>query len=340
MKSLNRADSSGWLALILAVATVTTLGIHLTRASGPVTKTETALFGILEFLFSIAFAWILSRISFRREFEEGQRRFAIAAYRRVREIERTADRLLIRTSERSGAATPELSHEIDVIRQIAIGIQDAVRSSIADWGEIIGDEITAVEKIEEIRTKKSRLLMETDSRRLQQQPNPRDLAISESLKELNQQLTELRKGLPASLQLLEESDESDNTWGQTTLEFVEELQSNNSIELLCFWEPDRGFERLAKELRIGEKLNFAIGDIGPRIAALVARDESGKSVGAVFNTSMASPYHEFMAVVATMMGSSKFSGEVVSFDEQDTSSERVYFRVKLAPDLKRWQRLN
>ena len=96
------------------------------------TKTETALFGILEFVFSISFAWILSRISFRAEFEEGQRRFAIAAYRRVREIERTADRLLIRTSQSSSGASLELTHEIDVIRQIAIGIQDAIKSSIAD----------------------------------------------------------------------------------------------------------------------------------------------------------------------------------------------------------------
>ena len=161
----------------------------------------------------------------------------------MREIERTADRLLIRTSQRSSGASLELTHEIDVIRQIAIGIQDAIKSSIADWAEIIGAEITTVEKIEELRTKRARLLIETDSTRSQTVGQMNNLAMAESLANLNQQLSDLKNSLPASLQVLEEADDSDNRIDRTMTDLFEELAERDYIELKCFWEPDVGFEK-------------------------------------------------------------------------------------------------
>ncbi len=125
------ADSSTRLLSLLGIALIATLILEIAR-SGGMTKTEVTLFGILQFVFALTFAWILSKVSNKREFEEGQRKFAIAAYRRVREIERMIDRLLMRSSTKGGTDT-EISHEVEVIKQIGIGIQDTVRSSISDW---------------------------------------------------------------------------------------------------------------------------------------------------------------------------------------------------------------
>jgi hypothetical protein len=84
IEKLKEVDTSKWFSLLLGLALVATLIIEIVR-SGGITKTETTLFGILQFVFSLALAWILSRVSYKKEFEEGQRKFAIAAYRRVRE---------------------------------------------------------------------------------------------------------------------------------------------------------------------------------------------------------------------------------------------------------------
>jgi hypothetical protein len=326
-----RSASPGWFAVIFGVATLGTLTLHLLRAS-EITKTETALFAILEFLFSIAFAWVLSKISFRREFEEGQKRFAIAAYRRVREIERTADRLLIRTSQRTSDSTSELTHEVDVIRQIAMGIQDAVRSSIADWAEIIGDEITTVEKIEELRTKKSRLLMESDSMRVQATGQVRDATIAANLENLNKQLSDLRETLPASLQVLDESEDSKDTYSQTVSELLEELEDQGYVELMGFWEPDAGCDTNVDHLKPGAKLFFSIGDVGPRIATYAVRDEDNRCVGVLFNTSTSSgSYNEFAVVLARTLGKSDFQGTFLGVDEEDEQSGRVYFKAKAMP---------
>ncbi|HEY7770496.1 MAG TPA: hypothetical protein VIB55_20200, partial [Longimicrobium sp.] len=151
--SLPRAFS-----VIFGLLAAGTLVAQVISARGTPTTLETALFSVLQFVFSLAFAWILTRIAAREEFVASQKAFAIAAYRRINEIDEGVGRLIARANAQARAASPELLRELDVTIAIALGVRASIKSSIADWGDVIGDEITTIKRIEEIQDQQVALL--------------------------------------------------------------------------------------------------------------------------------------------------------------------------------------
>jgi hypothetical protein len=152
----SKQDGMTWFfAILLGFAALAVVIFQVDLLSSPGTQqasitAETALFSTLQFVLSIGFAWVLSRASFRREFAEGQKAFATAAYRRTREIEAATNRLITRTSRPRPEGSPDLKNELEVISAVALGIQQAVRFSIADWSDVIGEEIEKLEEIEQL----------------------------------------------------------------------------------------------------------------------------------------------------------------------------------------------
>ena len=140
-----------WFAVALALLTAATIILRISTCNAETTKLETTLFSILQFLFSIGFAYVLAQIVPRDQFMKSQRRFAVAAYRRIKEIDRGVEHLLSRTRYQMKVVSKETLRELEVIRAIAAGICESIKSSVADWGDVIREEIETLEKIEETR---------------------------------------------------------------------------------------------------------------------------------------------------------------------------------------------
>ena len=177
------------VSILLLIATVATIILQILFSSPTSTKIETSLFSILQFVFSLAFSWVLARVSLRSEFQESQKKFAISAYRKIIEINNAVNRLISRTTSHMGKVENSTDHELDVITEIGVGIRESIRSSISDWADIIGDEIETVEKIQMIREKQSlEDLHATSPKTDTNQPDESDAAVEKLISTLPKSL--------------------------------------------------------------------------------------------------------------------------------------------------------
>lgn len=331
-QSPNRIDTSVTLAGALCLLAVVTLVTQIIRCGAEMTTTETALFGILQFVFSIAFAWILSRASYKKEFEENQKKFAIAAYRRIREIEHTVSRLLTRIKSRRSGSSPEINQELDVLQEVTSSILTTSRSSISDWADIIGDEITIVEELEKLRQERSSYIEDADLRAftLPTEGFSGIAPLKERLDAWNEKVAELFERLPASLQVIERQEVPEGfSRMKTEMAFWDELQDHKCIVLGGFWEPDTGLERDVRE--VDRNAVYTItrgGQIGSRSNPVVLKDSDGESIGIITNKHWASDYETFAAAFFDVLGTISVKVKIELIEAQDPASKRVYFRVR------------
>lgn len=319
-------------SIILAGLAAITLGFQIYRVGPQTTTTETTLFGILQFLFSVGFSWVLSKASFRREFEESQRRFAFAAYRRIREIERTCERLIARVSPVSIGQPENTTKDFEVIMQIALGIQDTVRSSIADWADIIGREIETVERIDSI--KDEQLLISrsegTDAQEFLQSDNSTENEKSIRAAALDSELKKLQESLPTSLRLAELlHNQREETREDVRNKLLSTMDDDNRIVLEGFWEDNAGFDRSIQELAPGDQVSVSINDSARRIGVLIVSDKDGHKVGMLPNsTGFRCDYSDFIWAVKHLIGKSRFEGEIISISDMN-KSRRVNFIIRV-----------
>lgn len=78
--------------LTIAIVSVIAIATLQINSSETATKTESTLFNVLQFIFSTVFAWLLSAFIGETQQTESQRKFAIGAFRRIKEIERAVNR--------------------------------------------------------------------------------------------------------------------------------------------------------------------------------------------------------------------------------------------------------
>ena len=324
-----------WFAVLLAVLTAATIILRMTTSNAETTVLETSLFSILQFLFSIGFAWVLAQIVSRNEFIRSQRNFAVAAYRRIKEIESGNDRILSRTNyQRKTISNQEALRELEVIRAIASGIQQSIKSSVADWGDVIGEEIETVEKIEEIATKQDRLFSTPSLLEPSGQIRPREQTgtILERLNETEKTLSILVSSLPHSLQLQlspfrEESGLREGDIESQVQILAKQKEEKGYIELSGFWDPS--FERDIREFSVGNRLLVGVYTVGRRTDALIAKDDCGSSVGVITN-SLDLNYEEFTAVIIEYVGKRYFHVEITEIPEQKREAfDRHYFGAKI-----------
>lgn len=153
---------------------------------------EVALFNVLQFTFSIIFTWLFSTATSEKQFKESQRKFAISAYRRILEIDKGIERIITLTEGNN-----EKTNTI-VIQTAAIGIQESIKSSIADWTDIIGPEIETIEEIKYFKA---------------QYPKTEDVSLDNSngkdnivLNNTDNVIKELQDKLPPSLRNIYDSN--------------------------------------------------------------------------------------------------------------------------------------
>jgi hypothetical protein len=255
--------------------------------------------------------WELSRISFRKEFAEGQKAFATAAFRRAREIEGATNRLISRASNRGPEASLELRNELDVILAIASGIQQAVRFSTADWADVIGDEIATIQKIEELTSEEEALRKSPDEEKVAStfQETAQSTLMSNHLMAVEKQLEELRASLPPAFRVLARNGPSDD---EKRLEACKnklsaELKETGCIQLDGFWEENAGFAQSITDFHEGEVLDVQIGDAGNRTAAFLLLGGTSAPIGVIMNavSKKSAKYQTFVEALCKVLNRSR-----------------------------------
>ena len=323
-------DTSERLGAVLAVLAIVTLAAHVFRSGADMSQTETTLFGILQFVFSIAFAWIVSRASSKREFETSQKKFAISAYRRIREVEQSVDRLLARIRGRQQECTGVAAQELNVVQEIARGIQATIVSSTSDWADIIGDEIATVEKVERLRREQSldtaalyRVVSDGDGGRSEE--------VQQRLDDSVRVLNELIAGLPASLQVTEKAGgiaEADGV--KTIIALISEISGQGSLVLEGFWESGYGLDEDIRNCDLSQAFTVVIERCGVEYGPLNLKNMQGETVGRIMNMADVT-YDVFAKSVWTVLGMTEFQVKLEIAEGLNESNGRAYFKVRYTP---------
>ena len=207
---------------------------------------ETLLFNLLQFILTSGFAWFSTRAVSRIEFEESLKKFAISAYRRVADIERMIDRLHTEIEEMISSAPRAESTNLRITEAIVSDTAQIVRSSISDWGDVIGDELLAIEKIKRLEQEKQRLRAIDDS---EEKPESADV------KDIEKTIQQILRTLPPRLQLEAESDKVTTAYTQRAAEwFARRHKDESGLRLTVVTGDSYLHDRDQKTIQIGEVL--------------------------------------------------------------------------------------
>ncbi|MGG3283599.1 hypothetical protein [Paenibacillus solani] len=315
MKRWNLSQVAG---LVFGILLVVTIILQIVNTSETSTKLEQTLFSVLQFIFSIIFGWLVTRISTKNEFEQSQKRFALSAYRRIKEIEKAVNMLIDRTHNKMSAGSEDVRRELESIETNSIFIRETIKSSIADWADIIGEEIDNFNKIEQ---------KEEELNKLQEQQNYLD-NNSEKVDQLNNELKGLIETLPNQLKIVRRIESSFQENLEDNKNIIEAMLSRKGfIEVSGLIDGAFDFEFANEELQVNKEYEVSLGDVKGRIAILVVKNNQGKAIGMITN-SFKHDYSIFMEALTSYLQSSNFRIKVIR-KKINSDSTRVDFKAKI-----------
>jgi len=218
------------IAIVMGSLTVGAFTIQVVTLNKNTTELETILFNGIQFILSLGFAWFSTRAISRSEFDESIKKFAIGAYRRISDIERMISRLQNEIGNMMAHTSDHELHHLEIVNAIVADTIQVVKSSIADWSDVIGDELIVIEKIKRLEEDK----VEKES---SLQNDKED--YEEKLKEINEQITKLISSLPNNLKY----------------DALEKRETSRHLEFAAIWLARRHTEEG------GLKLSVVTGDI-------------------------------------------------------------------------------
>lgn len=315
------------LILLFIISTVTTLVILQINSVETATKTETTLFNILQFIFSIIFAWLLSAFLGESQFIESQKKFAIGAFRRIKEIERSINRTEKYVNLLESEHDEVVHSKVIAIKGGLSSMKDTVRSSIADWSDIIGDELEIskeINKLQKIRNE--------------------DIEINKDLtndktQERDKEIIRLKEQLPH--EFLNELEIDEDFIIENSIEMLAEIwYENNNIILDCFWEEDSGFASPKDILKVDKKFQLARGMTEDRMGALMIYDDNNQVIAVATNILSEEDisYDIFVEAMEQFYGrkfipkvlnGNPLSAKVINIEDFSEKTERIYFQVEI-----------
>ncbi|MCX5695039.1 MAG: hypothetical protein NTW18_00025 [Candidatus Omnitrophica bacterium] len=186
-------------AVILGLLAISCFILQINMLSSQTTQKETVLFNTLQFILTAGFGWFSTRAINRREFEINLKKFALSAFRRITDIDSITGRLrseinnmLFKRSDSDGYC------ELNVISAIVEDTRQMIKSSIADWSDVIGEELKTIEKISNLEQEKEKLNIENVGLDIEKK-------YDKEIKQLDKQIKELNASLPAKLIVAKES---------------------------------------------------------------------------------------------------------------------------------------
>ena len=276
----NATNKSNWqriILILLSLVGVISLVVAQIGYANTATKLEVTLFNTLQLLLSLAFSWLLATGSSERIFHEKQRKFAMAAFRRIKEIERSLLRLDSYVRPRPDATKAQLVEAISMIRVGLAGAQDNVHSSIADWSEVIGSEIEVAHEISRLKSLRGEL----------GEVNSKDAlgrvteSVTNRLSELDEKIQSLRSSLPKELLSVTETEiEVDR---QSLVRQLDQMwKDSGQLRLTGYFDGD-SFDASPDSVAIGETIYLGRGITEHRDGPILAFDIDGGSIGVVLN---------------------------------------------------------
>lgn len=328
MKIFKKANLTVITTALLGVFTILVIGLQIYFQNQETTKLETTLFNILQFLLSLAFSVLLTKMTLKDEFQKSQKKFAISAFRRINEINMGLERLISRVRNQTKGATKETFQELEVINALALSVRGNIKSSIADWADIIGEEIELVQKIESLEGSNEVLLEIPESQSETRKPQIDNAPILKQLEENNAQIDKLMKNLPASLKITtQQTQKKSNSISGIVSRLIKQKKDYGELFFDGFWDPS--FPKNITELAIGSRLYVSIGDVGSRVAILMFKTDKNEPVGVLTNGS-ANKYFEWSEALFQLFGKSTLSTQLVKVSRRlkNDDEARYYFQVK------------
>lgn len=274
---MNRKNLKNYLAIGLLVGVIGITILQILNANST-TKTESALFNILQFIFSVGFSWVISSYFSDLSFNESQKKFAIGAFRRIKEIERSIGRAQHLLTSGKSAIDGEQDNNHNAIMISLLNAQDAVNSSVADLGDIIGDEIHLTKEIERLKgLRKSSDKFEREYLDNLKTTNKSDLNILKKI-------IDLKSELPASLSVEDEKDDDEYHQYELAESMLrQEIADTGKIELRGLWEGNDSFNGDLSNTKSGDTLYISRGFTENRSNVITVFDKYDNLIGIITN---------------------------------------------------------
>lgn len=312
------------LLLALLFMCIVVVMVQVDRSES-ITKLESALLSGLQFLISLVFSWVLSFWVFEIGHKEKQKKFALGAFRRIKEIERN----IVRTADYVDDSIQngdDLRPCLGVVKANLTNARDTVLSSIYDWSDIIEDEIEISAQIEKLERALS---------------IPDDEPVS---KTASVEIEKLSRKLPPSLRQAVRDDRSNRSSTKEAVSYLkQQFRENGSLNLRGFWEAKDSFMKEPESLKAGDVLYIARGITKNRTGVILAYDADGKSVGVI--TNRGSPLQMGYAVFADgldelfgrtlrpkLFGGTPIEAIVTRVESLSPKTNRRYFEVAVGAD--------
>jgi hypothetical protein len=188
------------LMLLLLFSVLALINFLVQMMAGPLPAAVANFMRLLEFAFALILGTLIQLVISREQFLREQKRAALGAYRRVLDIKRAVGRLKTKVENLRRGTPAERRQDLDVVDAIADGLSDTVDSSIGDWNDIIGQEMTAVDRI-------SSLMSSLESIEVPGEHAAEVVEQGAIREELKAEIGKLRSGLPPVLQSALEFEE-------------------------------------------------------------------------------------------------------------------------------------
>lgn len=247
------------------------------------------------------------------------------------EIERSLSRTQKYVSNAKSSKPSDFSAKLEAIDISIVNAQDTVKSSIADWTDIIGDEIEVTNEVR--RLKKTRNYQtEIDSELI---PPTND--SSENIRE--EKIEKLQNSLPAEIRVsLAEEDKNPFEAGYEYLADI--CENKKTLELTGFWDKSDSFTASPADLKCGDSVTVARGMTTSRNGVLLAYNAQDNWFGVITNpcADINVDYDCFVSVfemfyekefLPKVFDGTPLEATVLEVFELDLKLDRQYFRLEV-----------
>jgi hypothetical protein len=308
-------------AIVLAILAIGSFAIQALTLEKGTSPRETVLFNTLQFLLTLGFGWFSTRALSRAEFERSLKQFAIGAYRRISDIETMIERLQQRVRQAHGDPEADTVTDLHVVSAVLDDTVLVVRSSTADWADVIGEEILALEQIAKLRREKTELQAESGAVQ-------HDLSASENVTAIDEEIQELVKRLPLNLRVVSSRSEDDDTEKRHRVEWMRwRHQEENGLRLRIvaggIYRCDGDLSSLTPTTALFAMLDGATGGVP-------IEDTSGRRFGSALNNSPLD-YAEFRELLVTTFGITRLPVQFLK-NVGDNGEGTAWYEVKVTAD--------
>jgi hypothetical protein len=187
-----------WTILIIFI--ISALGIIYYRINTPaseVNQLTTVLLSTFEVLLSLYIGYFLQRLDSIKRSRESLKKYGFLAYRRIMDIRKSISRLFDEIARMNKYLPEDKTNEVRILHSILEGTFDTVESSVLDWVDIIGEDLSKKEKVD--RLQESLAVSE-----LQLKSSEVD---TKRIEDIKKELEQLKSEIPSALQVSNYGDD-------------------------------------------------------------------------------------------------------------------------------------